>query len=145
MNLEIKACFKETFILTQMLIPVFLCFSQIIPKHLLQGKKLSVFGHYLIQSKSSQNNYSLTSCLAAMGPMVVVVEGAGPIRVTASRLAKGTISRATEATARAPTTTLAPTTREATAATVKASQVGAHWASVAALTWAKIEEENKLY
>lgn len=66
-----------------------------------------------------------------MGPMVEVVEGAGLIKVMVSHLAKVTTSRATEATARAPTTTLAPTTREATAATVKASQVGPHWTSEA--------------
>lgn len=80
-----------------------------------------------------------------MGPMVEVVEGAGPIRVMVSHLAKVITSRATEATARAPTTTLAPTTREATAvaATAKASQVGPHWASVALLTWTQVEEDGK--
>lgn len=62
--------------------------------------------------------------LSAMGPTVEVVEGAGLIRAMVSHPARVTASRATEATARAPTTTLAPTTREATAATAKPSQVG---------------------
>lgn len=77
-----------------------------------------------------------------MAPMVEEVEGAGPIRVMVSHLAKVTTSRATEATARAPTTTLARTTREATAATAKASQVGPRRASVAVITATQTEEEN---
>lgn len=60
---------------------------------------------------------------AAMGPMVEVVEGAGLIRATVSHPARVTASRATGATTKAPTTALAPTTREDTAAMVKASQV----------------------
>lgn len=58
-----------------------------------------------------------------MGPMVEVVEGAGLIRATVSHPARVTASRATGATTKAPTTALAPTTREDTAAMVKASQV----------------------
>lgn len=67
-----------------------------------------------------------------MGPILEVVEGAGLTRATVSHLAKVTASKATAATARAPTTTLAPTTREATAATVKPSQVERDGPSAAA-------------
>lgn len=62
---------------------------------------------------------------AAMGPTVEVEveEGAGLIRATVSHPARVTASRATGATTKARTAALAPTTREDTAAMVKASQV----------------------
>lgn len=61
---------------------------------------------------------------AAMDPMVAVgVQVAALIRGTVSLLARVTASRAMEATARAPTAALAPTTKEDMAAMVNHSQV----------------------